>query len=67
MDETASAAAPSPAGEPVIEVRRLETYYGDRHILKDVSFDIHRGEIFVILGGSVRIGSALIIGAFRVL
>ena len=36
----------------VIEVRNLDTYYGTRKILKDVSFDVHKGEIFVILGGS---------------
>ena len=35
--ESAPAATP---GEPVIEVRNLETYFGDRHILKDVGFDI---------------------------
>ncbi|MDA1001124.1 MAG: ABC transporter ATP-binding protein [bacterium] len=38
--------------EKVIEVRNLETYYGERKILQDVSFDIYKGEIFVILGGS---------------
>ncbi|MBT3352943.1 MAG: ABC transporter ATP-binding protein [Nitrospinaceae bacterium] len=40
------------AEEVVIEVRNLDTYYGTRKILKDVSFDVHKGEIFVILGGS---------------
>jgi phospholipid/cholesterol/gamma-HCH transport system ATP-binding protein len=44
--------SPDPTGAPVIEVRNLETYYGTRRILKDVSFDVHKGEIFVILGGS---------------
>ena len=35
-----------------IEVRNLQTYYGSRHILKNVSLDVRMGEIFVIMGGS---------------
>lgn len=35
-----------------IEVRDLQTYYGHRHILKNVSLDVRLGEIFVIMGGS---------------
>ncbi|MBI3026196.1 MAG: ectoine/hydroxyectoine ABC transporter ATP-binding protein EhuA, partial [Candidatus Tectomicrobia bacterium] len=55
MNETvaghqSTSAGSAPAREPVIEVRNLATYFGDRHILKDVSFDVLRGEIFVILG-----------------
>ena len=42
----------TPEGEPVIQVKDLETYYGERKILERVSFDIFKGEIFVILGGS---------------
>ena len=38
--------------ETAIEVRGLVTYYGDREILKDISFSIARGKITVILGGS---------------
>lgn len=37
---------------PVIEVRNLTCGYGDTVIIKDVSFDVKRGEVFVILGGS---------------
>lgn len=37
---------------PIIEVRGLTAAYGDSTILKDVSFDVARGEVFVILGGS---------------
>lgn len=40
------------AGEHIIEVRGLTAAYGDSVILKDVSFDVRRGEVFVILGGS---------------
>lgn len=39
--------------EPVIEVRDLVCAYDPADpVLRDVSFDVHRGEVFVILGGS---------------
>ncbi len=38
--------------EMIIQVRGLHTFYGERKILEDVSFDVNRGEIFVIIGGS---------------
>ena len=38
--------------ENVIEVRDLVVRYGDMTVLDGVSFDIRRGETFVILGGS---------------
>ena len=37
---------------PIIQVKRLTAAYGDFVILKNLSFDIERGEVFVILGGS---------------
>jgi phospholipid/cholesterol/gamma-HCH transport system ATP-binding protein len=40
------------AAAPVIRVRGLRAGYDDRAILEDVSFDVSRGEVFVILGGS---------------
>lgn len=36
----------------VIEVENLVTHYGERMILKDVSMDVRKGEIMVIMGGS---------------
>lgn len=38
--------------EAVIEVKNLHTHYGERPILVDVSFDVPRNGIFVIIGGS---------------
>ena len=38
--------------EPIIRVRDLTAGYGDVVLLDHVSFDVHRGEVFVILGGS---------------
>ncbi|HCN19558.1 MAG: polyamine ABC transporter ATP-binding protein [Planctomycetes bacterium RIFCSPHIGHO2_02_FULL_50_42] len=37
---------------PVIQVRNLTIGYGDEIVLNDISFDVHMGEIFIILGGS---------------
>lgn len=38
--------------ENIIEVRKLSAGYGDRVILRDISFQVRRGEVFMILGGS---------------
>ncbi len=38
--------------EHIIEARGLTIGYGDKVVLKDVTFDVLRGEVFVILGGS---------------
>jgi phospholipid/cholesterol/gamma-HCH transport system ATP-binding protein len=38
--------------KPIIEVRDLTAAYGESVILENVSFDVRRGEVFVILGGS---------------
>ncbi len=36
----------------VIEVEHLNTFYGDRQILRDVTISVEEGEILVIMGGS---------------
>jgi len=38
--------------EPIIRVRDLSVGYGETVLLDHVTFDVRRGEIFVILGGS---------------
>jgi phospholipid/cholesterol/gamma-HCH transport system ATP-binding protein len=40
------------AEELVVEVRDLCAGYGERQILTDVSFTVHRGEILCLIGGS---------------
>lgn len=40
------------AEEPVIRVRDVTMGFGSRTLFQNVSFDVRRGEIFVILGGS---------------
>ncbi len=37
---------------PHIEARGLEMAYGETAILRDISFTVRRGEVFVIMGGS---------------
>ena len=37
---------------PIIEVRDLKAGYGETAILEGISFDIHPGEILVVVGGS---------------
>ena len=39
-------------GEPHIEVRDLTVAYGSEVILKNVSFTVNRGDVFIIMGGS---------------
>ncbi len=41
-----------PAPEPIIRVEHLKAGFGTNTILEDVSFEVSRGEIFIILGGS---------------
>jgi phospholipid/cholesterol/gamma-HCH transport system ATP-binding protein len=38
--------------DPIIRVEHLTAAYHETVILKDVSFEVYRGEVFVILGGS---------------
>ena len=47
-----NAAAATRAASPAISVRNLRMGYGARVLLDDASFDVQRGEIVVMLGGS---------------
>jgi phospholipid/cholesterol/gamma-HCH transport system ATP-binding protein len=40
------------AGDPVIRAEGLSVAFGANTVFKDVTFEVRRGEIFVILGGS---------------
>jgi phospholipid/cholesterol/gamma-HCH transport system ATP-binding protein len=40
------------ADKPIIEVKDLVAGYADAIILKDINFEVRRGEVFAILGGS---------------
>ena len=37
---------------PIIQVRDLTLAYGAKVIMRDLSFDVHKGEVLVIIGGS---------------
>lgn len=43
---------PAQQNDAIIQVRELTAAYGGRVVLDRLSFDIRRGEVFVILGGS---------------
>jgi phospholipid/cholesterol/gamma-HCH transport system ATP-binding protein len=47
-----SASAETAPGQPIISVRDLVVRYGEREVLKGITFDVHPGENLVILGGS---------------
>jgi phospholipid/cholesterol/gamma-HCH transport system ATP-binding protein len=51
MADDAEAQRPAPA-EVAIRVEHLKTGFGDFIVHEDVSFEIRRGEVFAILGGS---------------
>jgi phospholipid/cholesterol/gamma-HCH transport system ATP-binding protein len=38
--------------EPLIQVRDLVAHYGERLVLNEVSLEVPKGEIFVVIGGS---------------
>ncbi|HWN64892.1 MAG TPA: ATP-binding cassette domain-containing protein, partial [Candidatus Binatus sp.] len=42
----------SPPDPPIIEVIDLVHQFGERTVLNDISFNVHRGETLVIMGGS---------------
>lgn len=54
MADDAGAADPGapPAAEAVVRVEDLAARFGGRTIFERVSFEVRRGEVFVILGGS---------------
>jgi branched-chain amino acid transport system ATP-binding protein len=41
---------PEPAGRPMLQVDKLQAWYGESHILHGVAFDIRPGELVTLLG-----------------
>src|SRR5574341_427123 len=55
-------------GEPIIRVEHFTAAYQGEVVINDISFDVRRGEVFVILGGSGGGKSTLLkhmIGLYR--
>ncbi|RXH35785.1 MULTISPECIES: ABC transporter ATP-binding protein [Bradyrhizobium] len=52
MPDTAIAEAPAKAatGGNILQVRNLEAWYGESHILHGISFDVKAGEVVTLLG-----------------
>ncbi|MBC9880151.1 ABC transporter ATP-binding protein [Bradyrhizobium sp. INPA01-394B] len=52
MAETATADAPAKAtsGGNILQVRNLEAWYGESHILHGINFDVNAGEVVTLLG-----------------
>lgn len=40
------------ANEPVIQIKNLKKSFGAREVLKDINFDVHKGEVVCIIGSS---------------
>ena len=45
-----SGPAPEPASRPMLQVERLQAWYGESHILHGVDFEIRPGELVTLLG-----------------
>ncbi|HWR04776.1 MAG TPA: ATP-binding cassette domain-containing protein [Humidesulfovibrio sp.] len=52
LNATPGATTSPQVRDPIIRVRGLTCAYGRRTVLRDVSFDVGRGEVFVVIGGS---------------
>jgi phospholipid/cholesterol/gamma-HCH transport system ATP-binding protein len=44
--------SPATTGDVIISVRNFTAAFGGHKVIDDISFDVYRGEVFVILGGS---------------
>lgn len=49
---SASEAAATVTGQPMISIQHLSKHFGDLEVLRDVNIDIARGEVVVVLGPS---------------
>jgi glutamate transport system ATP-binding protein len=50
--EREASAEPASTGEPLVELRNVDKWFGDLHVLQDINLTIHRGEVVVVIGPS---------------
>ncbi len=50
----------APTEEVIIRVSKLNKYFGDKHVLKDIDFEVHRREVVALIGPSGSGKSTLI-------
>ena len=58
--ETKTGAVPPPSSEDVITVTKMNKWYGNFHVLKDIDLSVRKGERIVICGPSGSGKSTLI-------
>jgi len=48
----APAPAPTPSGPPLVEMRNINVAFGGVHAVRDVTIDLHAGEVVGLVGGN---------------
>ncbi|HLV05188.1 amino acid ABC transporter ATP-binding protein [uncultured Georgenia sp.] len=43
---------PPPTTEPLVEMRDVNKWFGELHVLKNINLTVHRGEVVVVIGPS---------------
>jgi general L-amino acid transport system ATP-binding protein len=49
---SANAAAAQDSGQPIIKLSKLNKWYGDFHVLKNIDFEVYKGQKIVVCGPS---------------
>src|SRR5690625_2873911 len=52
MTEPGPHAMPPPTTEPLVEMRDVNKWFGELHVLKNINLTVHRGEVVVVIGPS---------------
>jgi len=50
MADAAANKTAAGAGTPVLEVKDLQAWYGESHILHGINFNVNAGEVVTLLG-----------------
>ncbi|MCW2899324.1 MAG: transporter related protein [Streptosporangiaceae bacterium] len=52
MTDSGNVASDTPGGGPLVVLEKVNKYFGELHVLKDIDLTIHRGEVVVVIGPS---------------